>query len=186
MDLFEFILIITSVVYALALTQLLTGIGRLAQSEALIQWYIPHTVWIVNLFLVTLLSWWSGWEFRDVEWTFFKFGYLFISPIFLFFSTTLAIPRRTEDHEINLERHFIRVRRLALWSLSVVLLAQFMDGVALATESMLIPVRILQLVALSAVVAATITENKRLQTALSFGVLGFLVFVILVRFWIPE
>lgn len=186
MDLFEFILIITSVVYALALTQLLTGIGRLAQSEASVRWYIPHTVWMVNLFLVTLVSWWSGWEFRDVEWTFLKFSYLFVSPIFLFFSTTLAIPRHMEDQEANLEEHFIKVRRLALWSLFVVLLTQFLDGVVLATELILTPVRILQLAVLSAVVAATITENKQLQTAYSFGVLGFLVFVILVRFWLPE
>jgi len=186
MDLFEFILIIRSVVYALALTQLLTGIGRLAQSEASIRWYVPHTIWIVNLFIVTLVSWWSGWEFRDAEWTFSKYSYLFISPIFLFFATTLAIPWRIEDQEINLERHFIKVRRLALGSLFVVLLAQFIDGVVLATELILIPVRILQIAILGAVVAATTTENRQLQIAYSFGVLGFLVFVIIARFWLPQ
>ena len=186
MDLFEFILVITSVVYALALTQLLTGIGRLAQLEASIRWYMPHTVWIVNLFLAVLLSWWAGWEFRDVEWTFPKFGFLFVSPIFLFFATTLAIPRRIEDYGVDLERHFNKVRRLALWSLFVVLLAQFIDGVVLASESIVIPVRILQLAVLSAIIAAANTEKKQLQTAFSFAVLGFFVFVIVVRFWQPE
>ena len=186
MDHFEFILVITSVVYALALTQLLTGIGRLAQSEGSIRWYVPHTVWIVNLFLATLLSWWAGWEFRDVEWTFPKFGYLFVSPIFLFFATTLAIPKRIGNQDVNLERHFNKVRRLTLWSLFVVLLAQFIDGIVLAKELILMPVRILQLVVLGAIVAATAAEKVRFQAAFSLIVLAFFVFVILVRFWQPE
>lgn len=185
MDLFEFILIITSVVYALALAQLLMGVGRLAHTEALIRWYVPHTVWLVNFFLAILLSWWAGWEFRQVDWTFPKFTYLFISPIFIFFATTLAVPQRMENQEVNLERHFIRVRRLALWSFFAVLLAQFIDGSVLANEKIVSLSRIPQLAVLSAIVAGTITENKRLQSALSIGVLGFLLFVIVVRFWLP-
>lgn len=137
MDLFEFILVITSVVYALALTQLLTGIGRLAQSDASIHWYLPHTAWMLNLFLAILLSWWTGWEFRNVEWTFPKFGFLFISPIFLFFATTLAILGRLQEAQVDLERHFFRVRRLALWSIFVVLLAQFIDGLLFALPGLL-------------------------------------------------
>ena len=55
MDLFEYILVITSVIYALAIAQILSGIGRLAQTEATIRLFLPHTLWVVILFVCILI-----------------------------------------------------------------------------------------------------------------------------------
>ncbi len=185
MDLFEFILIITSVVYALAIAQILSGVGRLTQTEAAIRWFVPHTVWVAIIFIQIPLSWWAGWEFRGVEWVFPKFLYTFITPTFLFLSTSLIIPQRVEGQEIDLERHFFKIRRPVLWSFFIAMLAQFVDGPLLLSEPLWFPGRIGQIAVLCAILGVAYATNRRLQTALSIGSLLYLTYVILTRLWMP-
>jgi hypothetical protein len=185
LDLFEFILVITSVVYALAMAQVLTGVGRLAQTEATIRWYLPHTVWMLILFLSILVMWWAGWEFRAVVWIFPKYLFMLISPVSLFFATALIIPQRIAEHEVNLEKHFMKIRRPVIWSFFAALISQFIDGPVLASEPLWFPGRVIQIVVLCVVLGGAFTVKRQLQTALSFGVLLFFLYVILTRFWVP-
>jgi len=186
LDLFEFILIITSVVYALALAQILTGFGRLAQSEVRTQLYPPHAVWTAILFTSILLTWWAGWEFREIDWTFPKYIYLFISPILSFFATTLLIPQNVGESSVDLETHFNRVRRPIAFSFFGVLVAQFVDGSLLSSQPWWFPGRIPQLAVLGAVIGCALTGNRQLKIVFPVSVLAFLIYVVVVRFWFPE
>lgn len=63
MDLFEFILIMTSVIFALAVAQILSGVSRLAQAPGKVQTFPAHTLWVVQLFVSIFLGfscslWW--------------------------------------------------------------------------------------------------------------------------------
>jgi hypothetical protein len=49
LDHFEFILIITSVIFALAVAQVLSGVSRIAQSKSDIRFFLPHSIWALNL-----------------------------------------------------------------------------------------------------------------------------------------
>ena len=185
MDLFEYILVITSVIYALAIAQVLSGIGRLAQTEANVQRFLPHTLWVVILFVSVLLFWWAGWEFRTVEWAFPKYLYIMISPVFMFYSASLINPARTDDQDVRLEKHFARIKGPVLWCYFVSLLAQFADGPILVGEPIWFPGRIYQVAMLSIVVWGVFVENRRLQSVSPIGVLLFMVFVGLTRLWTP-
>lgn len=186
MDLFEFILIITSVVYALALAQILTGIARLAQAETAIRLFFPHTVWTAILFIAILLTWWAGWEFRGIDWTFAKYAFLFVSPILIFFATSVLIPQSITEAGVNLEKHFNKIRRPVLFSYFTVLVAQFVDGSLLANQPWWFPGRLPQFAVLGAVAGCAFTTSKRIQSVLSIGVLVFLIYVVADRFWFPE
>ena len=185
MSLIEFILIITSVVYALAIAQILTGIGRLVQAEETIRWYFPHALWIVILFISAPLTWWAGWEFRAVEWTFLKYLYTFSTPTFLFFSATLVIPQGTGEHELNLEKHFFKVRKPMLWSFFIAMLTQIYGGTVLAGEAMWSVYRIDDVALLCSILGGASTTNKRLHTALSIWVVIYCVIVIGTQLWVP-
>jgi hypothetical protein len=185
LDLFEYILVITSVVYALAMAQVLSGIGRLAQTEATIRLFLPHSLWVMALFLSILMFWWAGWEFRSVAWTFPKYVYTMITPICMFYSSTLIVPARTDDEDVNLKKHFSKVRKPVIWSFFVALLTQFADGPILADEPLWFTGRLLQAVLLSAVILGALAENKRLQALSPIGLLLFLAFVSITRLWTP-
>jgi len=185
LDLFEYILVITSVVYALAMAQVLSGVGRLAQTEATIRRFFPHSLWVVVLFISILMFWWAGWEFRSVEWAFPKYVYTMITPICMFYSSTLIVPARTDIEDVNLERHFSKVRKPVLWSFFVALLTQFADGPLLADEPLWFTGRLLQAAVLSVVILGSLAKSKRLQTLSPIGLLLFLAFVSFTRLWTP-
>ena len=185
MDLFEYILVITSVVYALAMAQVLSGIGRLTQTETTIRWFIPHAVWVAWLFTLIPLSWWAGWEHRDIQWVFPKFLYTLITPIFFYFATSLIIPQRVEGQEFDLEKYFFKIRRPVLLSVFVAMLAQYADGPLLSNEPVWFPLRIVQLVVLCAILGGAFATSKRLQAVLSIGLLCSTTYTILTRLWLP-
>ena len=106
LDLFEFILIITSVIFALAVAQILSGISRIAQSTSTIRPFLPHSVWVFNLFIFIFLIWWASWEFRDTQWTFPQYAYMLIAPTLLFFACSLLVPQELEGEEVSMEEHF--------------------------------------------------------------------------------
>jgi hypothetical protein len=185
LDLFEFILVITSVVYALALAQILLGVGRLAQTEATIRLYLPHTLWVVILFLTVLTTWWAGWEFRAVEWVFPKYVYMLITPVFVFFSASMIIPQRTDVTEVALDRHFLKIKKLVLCSYFIAIFAQFADGPVLASEPLWFPGRIVQAAVLGTVLLGAFTTKRRLQELSSITVFLFLAYMTSTRFWNP-
>ena len=186
MDLFEFILIITSVIYALAVAQILSGIGRLAQTEATIRWFLPHTLWMVILFLNIFMAWWSSWEFRGLEWTFPKYAYIVIGPTLLFFACSLIVPQRAEKQQVDLEAHFFKIRRPFLWSIFLASLAAVADGTVLEDEPLWFPGRIGHVALLGTVLGGLFTENRRLQTLLAVAVMLALAYIVVTRLWLPR
>lgn len=186
MDLFEFILIITSVIYAMAVAQILSGVSRLAQTDATIRWFLPHTLWIAILFVWIILVWWSLWEFRSLEWTFPMYVYTFVPPTMVFFTCSLLIPQNMDNQEIDLESHYLRVRRLFLGSFAVATVFAVFDGSVLEDEPLRDEGRVGQIVLIVTVLAGLLTVNKRVQTIVACIVLIALLYIVVTRQWIPR
>ena len=107
MDFFEYILIITSVIFAMAVAQILSGVSRLAQSPATVRPYLAHTVWVFIFFAYIFLIWWATWEFRAIDWTFAQYAYMLIAPTLLFFACSLLVPQRIDGEAVDLEEHLV-------------------------------------------------------------------------------
>ncbi len=116
---------------------------------------------------------------------FSKFLYTFITPIFFYFATSLIIPQRIEEGEVDLERHFFRIRKPFLLSVFVAMFAQFADGSILSNEPIWLPARILQALSLCALVGGALASDRRIQAVLSVGLLSFTTYNIITRFWAP-
>jgi hypothetical protein len=116
LDHFEFILVITSVIFALAVAQILSGISRIAQSSSDIHLYLPHSLWVINIFVFIFLIWWASWEFRAVEWTFPRYAYMILAPTLLYFSSSLLMPQQISGQPFSMEEHFLKIRRPLLVS----------------------------------------------------------------------
>lgn len=186
MDLFEFILIITSVIYAMAIAQILSGVSRLAQSDAEIRWYLPHSLWIGILFVWIVLVWWSIWEFRSLHWTFPRYLYIFVAPTVAFFTCSLLVPQNMNNEGVDLGAHYRRIRRLFLGSFAVATIFAVIDGTVLADEPLWFPGRIGHLVLIVAVLAGLPTENKRVQTVVATIVMLALAYITITRLWNPR
>ena len=186
MSLFEFILIITSVIYAMAFAQILSGASRFAQTDATIRWYLPHTLWTANLFVWVSLVWWSVWEFRSTDWTFPTYLYMLIAPTLVFFTCSLLVPKEMNQQEIDLETHFLRIRRPFLGSFALATFVAVIDGSVLADEPLWFPTRIGHIALIASVLAGLYTENKIVQKMIAAIVMMALLYIMITRLWNPR
>ena len=186
MDLFEFILIITSVIYAMALAQILSGVSRLAQTDANVRWYPPHTLWTAVLFIWIALVWWSVWEFRSVDWTFPTYLYMLIAPTLVFFTCSLLVPQRLGEQDLDLEAHFIRIRKPFLGSFAFATFVAVIDGSVLGDEPVWFPTRIGHVALIASVLVGLSTDRKSVQNIVAAIVMVALIYIMITRLWNPR
>ena len=186
LDLFEFILIITSVLYALAVAQILAGVSRLAQSGLRINTFLPHSLWVFNLFAFIFLVWWASWEFRGIAWTFPKYAYMLIAPTLLFFACSLLLPGRVQGADVSLEEHFFRIRRPFFAAYFLAALAVMVDGNLLSNEPLWHGGRYMHLAILGLSGWAFLTTHRTAHKIIAVAMLLAFVALIAVRFWDPR
>lgn len=186
MDLFEFILIITSVIFALAVAQILAGISRIAQAEARISYFLPHSLWVFNLFIFIFLIWWASWEFRDVVWTFPQYAYMLIAPTLLFFACSLLIPQQINGDEVRMDDHFFRIRRPLFLSYFFATFAVIVDGNLLADEPLWHNGRWAHIGLLSLAIWAWFSSSRKAHLLIAILTTLALVAITALRFWNPR
>ncbi len=185
MSFFEFVLVITSVIYALSIAQLLAGIGRIAQSDLEQKLYAPHALWVAILFLGTLLTWWSLWEFRSIEWTFAAYFLLILQPVVIYFACSLIATNSLATSAMSLEEHFSRIRRPLMITYIVNLIIASSDGAMLLNEPVWHTGRIFHIAILTSLVFGALFDGKKMRIAVGALILMLLTGVITVRFWTP-
>ena len=94
---FEYIALLASIVIALGITRIFTGIGRIIQLRNKVKIYWVHMLWVGNVFLWLLLNWWILYRWRTFEsWTFFLFIFVLVSPSIAFILSVLLLPEPIE------------------------------------------------------------------------------------------
>ena len=186
MDLFEYILILTSVIYALAVAQILAGVSRMAQSSSEIQHYLPQKIWIFNLFLFVFLIWWATWEFRTVDWTFPQYAYLLIAPTLLFFVCSLLTPVRLDGEHANIEAHFGRIQRPFFATFFLAVLAVVVDGNLLSNEPVWHSGRYGHVTLLATSICGFFVSSKKGHITIAVVILIALLATTVSRFWLPR
>jgi hypothetical protein len=185
MDLFEYILIMTSVIFAMAVGQLLLGLARWAQATARVRTYLPHAVWGLVLFVMIFANWWANWEFRAIAWTLPMYAYMLMAPTLFFFVCTLLTPQSFEQEEVDLEAHFFRVRRPFFAAFFVGALAILIDGFLMGTESAWHLGRIGHAAILAGILGGLVSDDRTTHRVLPWLVLSGLVGAMSWRLWTP-
>ena len=71
MSLFEFLMVMVSIIIGLGISELLTGVARLIRSRDETRAYWVQLVLVAAVFIVLVQQWWEFWQLRELqEWTF--------------------------------------------------------------------------------------------------------------------
>ena len=98
MDPFSYICVLTSIVAGLAVTRLVSGFGQLLQTRARTPTYWVHWLWMVNVLLTVIITWWVQYRWRNAShWTLFLFIWLLLAPLILYLVTALLFPTNQDD-----------------------------------------------------------------------------------------
>jgi hypothetical protein len=115
--LFEFLMILVSVVIGLGLTEILTGWANLLRARDEIRFYWVHVLFQCGVFFALLQQWWEFWEMEGLgEISFLAVLALLATPILLFLIAHLLFPINAQG--ADLEGYYFRQSSL-LWALVV-------------------------------------------------------------------
>ena len=105
MNPFTYLSVLTSIILALGITRLLSGVGRLLQSRGMVHNYWIHHIWTLNVFLYLVLNWWILYRWNlQKEWSFFLFLFVLLSPTVTYLLSVLLMPDPFEAG-LDLQEH---------------------------------------------------------------------------------
>ncbi len=120
MSLFEFLMVLVSIIIGLGIAEVLTGVARTIRARSSVRYYTLHGVAVATVFVALVQQWWESWGLRDVpSWSFPALGVLLLGPISLFLMGHLLFPQNLEG--ADLEEYYFGAMR-PVWLLSMVTL----------------------------------------------------------------
>jgi hypothetical protein len=176
MGMFEYVIVLTSIVIGLALTHLMQGIASIVQHPDRAKTWWVHLCWVAFMFLTTVFWWWWEFRLRTIEsWTFQLYFFVICYAFFLYLICAILFPRDLEGYD-GFKDYFLSRRRwffglLIAW-LAIDLLDTLAKGwehfVSLGTEYVVAQAA---LAGLSTI--GLITRRERVHAVIVILVLGY-------------
>ena len=117
MGLFEFLMVLVSVVIGLGLTEVLTGWANLLRARKGIRFYWIHVLFQFGVFFALLQQWWEFWDMEEAREISFLAVLAVMAPsVVLFLIAHLLFPTQVEG--VDLEEYYYRQSPL-LWGLVI-------------------------------------------------------------------
>ena len=172
MSQFEYIMVMVSLILALAVAQALRGLSEVVASE---KRHWPHTAWVTYFVLLVIQIWWAYWDYNNVEeWRFTTYLFVLSDPIIMFASVHLLVTAASSG-DIDWREHLSNVRRLVCGLGIVFVASSVMANVVYFDSPWLHPYRIFQAIIGSLYLIGIFAKNDRLQNAIPFLLLLTLV-----------
>jgi hypothetical protein len=111
MQMFEYIIVLISIVIGLALTHLMQGIAGLIQHPGRTRIWWVHLVWVAYMAVSTIFWWW--WQFnlqKVVTWTFWIYFFVLCYAFLIYIICVLLFPDDLEEYD-NFKDYFLARRR---------------------------------------------------------------------------
>ncbi len=113
MDAFEYLSVLISIVLGLAVTQLLSGVGKLVKARGRVSFFAPSAIWMATLLLAIVQSWWAMFSLRAVDdWTFVGFAVVLLHPMLLYLLVELCLPELEPTGPVDMKANYFRQSRL--------------------------------------------------------------------------
>jgi hypothetical protein len=100
MQMFEYIMVLASIIIGLAMTHLLQGVANIVQHPKRDRLWWVHLVWVAFVFLFAIFWWW--WQFRYQllqTWTFPLYLFVVAYAFLVYLMGAMLFPRDLEGYE---------------------------------------------------------------------------------------
>jgi hypothetical protein len=181
MSLYEFVTVMVSMILALCLGHVLRSASFLAKTERDVRFYLPHSLWLVEILLAVVNHWWSLWDLRDVEWSYASFVYILAAPILVTLATGLLSPTQGGSDPVDLQSHYERIRRLFAAVLVAYTLFMWFDGPLFAGQAVFGPVGSLHVPIAAASLVPALTKSYRANVLAPGTIIAALLLVMVLR-----
>ena len=163
MTLFEFILVMVTLILAIGVTQLLQGVAAIVHDRGELEIAWVPLVWAAYLFLLSAAHWWSLWDMRGANWNFPVFFLTLLAPTLLFLAVSLLVSGGLQTSSESMARGFLRIRAPFFTVLVVFSLLVTWDGAVLGVEPVWNSLRAFQVALLPLFVVGLASSRWRIQ-----------------------
>jgi hypothetical protein len=133
LDAFSYLAVLLSIIVGLAITQLLSGVGRMLQARDRIRIYWPSLAWLSMLLMIDIQTWWSMFAMRPHrDWNFFAFLVVLAQPTILYLLAILVLPDFSTPGVLDFRENYYSQRRWFFGLLVVLLIASIGKDVVLS------------------------------------------------------
>jgi hypothetical protein len=111
MQMFEYVIVLISIVIGLALTHLMQGIAALIQHPRRARVWWVHLVWVAYMFLSIVFWWWWEFQLQRIEtWTFSIYLFVVFYAFYLYLICAILFPGDLEGYD-GYKAYFLARRR---------------------------------------------------------------------------
>lgn len=108
---YEYLTVFLSVIFGLAIVQLLSGVSLILDARERSQPYWIHLVWTLNVFTLAVVTWWFNFSLDAIRaWSFFHFVDLVLYSVLIYVLAGLLFPTRGPE-VVDFRAHFERNRK---------------------------------------------------------------------------
>jgi hypothetical protein len=180
---YEHVVVVMSILLGLAVTQLIKGIAQLYRARLRVQTYWIHSVWIALLIVLSLVGWWTYWNYRSIaEWNFLRFV-VYLSPMIAFYYLTVMVIPDPVDAVASLREYYFSTRvsffsTFALYGFLAGLTAVVVRGLPVSDPSNLFRAALLLL----ALVAMRSASPRVHAVVLTLSAILMVLFIVVIQF----
>lgn len=179
---FDYAMILASVVIGLAVTHLMQGLAGLAQRQNRERVWWVHLVWVATMLLMAVSWWWWEYYLHTAAWTFEVYLFVILYAFCIYVTCALLFPREAEGF-VDYQDYFISHRAWFFGMLIVLKCVDIADSALKGTAHLraLGPEYwIAGVVTTAAAILCIVTPDKRVQ-----GVVAVLWLLYAVS-WLPR
>ena len=172
MDLFSYLTIALSFVYTAAVLRLIGGVSSATNKESR---YSVHLILIIVSVLSIILSFWTTWALKEIEWTLPKFLLTLIDPILAYFIATVLVPDNPNEIK-SWRKYYYNNKTKYFTTLLIFILYIQVHGTVLLNQELNHPAKFAALIGLIPVFLGFKSSNHKVHLSIAL----FLLFQILI------
>jgi hypothetical protein len=124
MEMFNYVMVLASVVIGLGIAHLLQGVGGLVQHPHREKFYWVHLLWVASIFLRAIFWWWFEFDLsKTAEWTFALYLFVLAYAVLIYLLCALLFPRDLAGYDGFKDYYYSR----RAWFFGLLLIAQAVD-----------------------------------------------------------
>ena len=171
MTIFEYLMVLVSIILGLGMTQALRGLSKIARSDAP---YRALTLWVIVLIYLYMQVWWALWDLNEIAvWTQVYFSLIVFIPCAMFAATELLVPMGTTS-ETDWQAHFFKVRGWFFAAMLVFTVLATLETRILLGVPLTHPYRLMQVSVMVLEIIGFVTSNPRVHAWLPALVIAIL------------
>ena len=100
MQMFEYVIVLISIVIGLAVTHLMQGLAGLIQNPSRVRIWWVHLVWVAYMILSIVFWWWWEFNLQHIRvWTFPIYLFVILYAFYLYLISAVLFPSRLEGFD---------------------------------------------------------------------------------------